>query len=1255
MDGIRAWKALVDKFEHKGTIGKATLHSQLIQTTFEQFNDPDAYFAALERIQTRLSEMNHEVTDEVLMGIALARLPVSYQPLTTVLDTMDDLTYTVLKGRVRAYYRRSILGSSQTSSPTAKALYGNEGKDHRPLGPCFACGKMGHRIKDCKVSKHKPVESNKNQSKGDGDSSSNSKSKKKLFWRSRTKQKSEKSGSTASTDGSEGKMSMALLSSTKVTQVSESKAMQFVVDSGATAHMVNSSKCLFDVTLVTGSIVTAGGLTLKSVGYGTMRVCVRSSTGDFVEVDFHNVLIVPGIGPNLLSVQRVRSKGGRVVFSSHGDCIEVGKVVFPIQTIESLYVLEVFPVSISRRDESIPKYALSAAEEIKLWHRRFGHRDLRNFSKLEKEVSEAQLPKSWVRVKGCDVCELSKHTNISFPKHAERPATKPFETVHVDLMGPMDEESLGGSRYAVLFVDEFTKWTTAKFVAAKGDFISVFKQYVTEIGQLGNRVSKVTGIRTDRGGEFEAKAVADYCGQEGILHTSSGPYGPQQQGISERANRTYLEMCITMLEDSGLGKRFWAEAIDTAVYLGNRIPDENGQSPYHKLFKKHPRIDHVRVFGCQAYVQIPKRFRSKLDKRAWRGIFLGYDKSNWRCYRVFDPESNVVRISVHVSFNEDEFPGRSETREPIAIEEFFRSEESQAPQQHGEEGVIPEVDYQGPPVELEMLRLLPRGSNLLVPAGIPQEEGEEQALSSVEYAYQGVEEAMGDPRTYAEAMSSKDAKLWQAAMEREYDALEETGTWELVPKPPKAHVIDSKWVYKTKSSEDGSKGTQKARFVARGFSQKEGIEYDETWSPVTRMTSIRTVLSLAASEDWELHNMDVNSAFLNSYIAEEIYVRQPKGFVRLGPDGEPLVCRMRKSLYGLKQSPRNWNAVIDAWMISYGFDVSEADPCLYVKRYDSEVLIVLVWVDDLIIAGNSIYLIEKFKSAISNRFKMKDLGCLHRILGMEIKRNRAKRELFITQKAYIETLLKRFQMDACKAVGTPAEGYLPRDKEAGPNREYMRLVGSLLYAAIVSRPDISFAVQVLSRHLQGSNEEHFTAGKRVLRYLQGTKEIGLKYSNIGSMSTTLIGYADADWGGDRDTRRSVTAYAFKLGGAAISWGSKLQSTVALSSCEAEYMSASAAVQDAIHLRLLLKSLGFEQAGHTVIYEDNQGCIGMSENPILHKRSKHIDIRYHFIRECVSKGIVKLVYVETKRQLADLLTKPLLKPQILRIRPLLMGH
>lgn len=293
---------------------------------------------------------------------------------------------------------------------------------------------------------------------------------------------------------------------------------------------------------------------------------------------------------------------------------------------------------------------------------------------------------------------------------------------------------------------------------------------------------------------------------------------------------------------------------------------------------------------------------------------------------------------------------------------------------------------------------------------------------------------------------------------------------------------------------------------------------------------------------------------------------------------------------------------------------------------------------------------------------MKDLGALKWILGVEIKRDRSRRRIEISQRAYINQMLERFGMADCKSVGAPAEGVLTRinAEEGGrPDRLYMSIVGSLLYAAMITRPDITYAVQALGRHLQTSGEEHMIAAKRVLRYLQGTKDLGLVYEASGDSTgqPSIVGFSDADWGGDLDTRRSTTGYLFMIDktGGAISWASKLQPTVALSSAEAEYMAACAAVQEAIHLRLLMHDLGFEQKEATVIYEDNQGCIALSDNPVFHKRTKHIDIRYHFIRERVTSKEIELKYVATEHQLADLLTKGLPKPRVIALRRPILGY
>ena len=825
----------------------------------------------------------------------------------------------------------------------------------------------------------------------------------------------------------------------------------------------------------------------------------------------------------------------------------------------------------------------------------------------------------------------------------------------------------------------------------KSSFITCLRKYLRDVKALGHKVrelwgqdpnkpfdiwdsnGRVEGIRTDRGGEFIGEEVLTFCKNSGIKQSFTGPYAPQQQGMSERRNRTLFEMVRAMLFRSGLGKEFWGEALNTAVYIANRLPGSKWDSPYQAIFGKPPKLSNLRVFGCKAYVQAPKVGTKKLDPRAWIGIHVGYDELNWRCYRVYKPGTGSVRYSVHITFDERSFPspeaimeadefvempivGASLVPAPVVVHPEDRVDQ----QGQDEPAVGPEGDDDQAPVRIP---LLPRAASLMDGTALTiGAEPFEEVLKGSKGDILALSAAMisDDPKSFKEAMRSEQADDWMEAMRREYNSLLKNKTWELVDRPKNVNIIGSRWVFTMKRNEAGVPVRPKARFVAKGFSQQFGFDVFETWAPVTRLTSIRSVLSLAAMLDWECENMDVDTAFLNAPVSETIYVEQPEGFVEFGPKGQPLVCKMKKSLYGLKQAPRNWNQVIDEWFKEYGFSVSEADPCVYVKRTElgskdgAPILIVLLWVDDLIICGNNGSDISKFKGAISKRFNMKDLGALSYILGMEIKRDREVRTLEITQKAYVEKMLQRFGMEECKPVGTPAEGNLVRRKEAGPDREYMSMVGSLLYAAMVTRPDIAYAVQALGRHLQGSTNEHFAAAKRVLRYLKGTKELGLKYGMTAG-KPIIVGFADADWASDKETRRSVTGYLFTLNGGAISWSSKLQPTVALSTSESEYMAACYAAQEAIHLRRFLGSLGFTQGEPTTIYEDNMGCIGMSENPIMHQRSKHIDIRFHFLRETVANGQVLLTFIPTMEQLADLLTKALPKARTQGLRDQVLGY
>ncbi|KAL0387727.1 UNVERIFIED_CONTAM: Retrovirus-related Pol polyprotein from transposon RE2 [Sesamum radiatum] len=460
---------------------------------------------------------------------------------------------------------------------------------------------------------------------------------------------------------------------------------------------------------------------------------------------------------------------------------------------------------------------------------------------------------------------------------------------------------------------------------------------------------------------------------------------------------------------------------------------------------------------------------------------------------------------------------------------------------------------------------------------------------------------------------------------------------ELTDRPKDKEVIGVKWIYKTKLNADGSIQKHKARLVAKGYSQLPGIDYTETFAPVARLDTIRALIAIAANKKWKIYQMDVKSAFLNGYIDEEIYVEQPQGFIAKG--SEEKVLRLKKALYGLKQAPRAWYSRIDKYFMDRGFRRSLSEPTLYIKSQGNDTLIVSLYVDDLIYTGNNEKMIQVFKEDMMKTFEMSDLGLMHFFLGIEI--NQEKEGIFICQRKYTETLLKKFKMESCKTVTTPLVTGEKYQKEDGSQKVdgsmYRSLIGSLLYLT-ATRPDIMFATCLLSRFMQSPSQVHYAAAKRILRYLRGTKDFGIWYKSTNDAK--LVGYTDSDWAGSVDDMKSTSGYTFSLGSGIFSWASKKQATVAQSSAEAEYIAAAATSNQAIWLRRILEDIGEKQEEPTTIYCDNKSAIAITKNPVQHSRTKHIDIKYHSLREATTRGEIELKYCSTEEQLADIFTKAL---------------
>ena len=769
-------------------------------------------------------------------------------------------------------------------------------------------------------------------------------------------------------------------------------------------------------------------------------------------------------------------------------------------------------------------------------------------------------------------------------------------------------------------------------------------------GEVGK---KIQCLRTDNGGEYTSDEFSEYLREHRIRHQFTCANTPQQNGVAERKNRHLAETCRSMLHSKNVPGRFWAEGMKTAAHVINRLPQAKLGfiSPFEKLWSCRPIVSHFRVFGCVCYVFVPSHLRSKFDKKAIRCIFIGYDnqRKGWRCC---DPTTGKCYTSRNVVFDEASSWWSLQKEELPDSKEIEDNLQMKMGEQIVELPSTPETDEEQSEEGNEETTQSPWQTGVHQREEDDANNGQPELRRSTrprkpnpKYANAAVaeEEKFKEPESYEEAYQNT---KWLEAMKEEITALDKNQTWELVPKPKEAKPISCKWVYKVKTRPDGSIERYKARLVARGFSQQYGLDYDETFSPVAKITTVRVLLALAASKGWKLWQMDVKNAFLHGELDREIYMVQPKGFEdRAHPD---YVCKLKKALYGLKQAPRAWYGKIAEFLVESGYTMAHADSSLFVKVREEKLAIVLVYVDDLIITGDDEPEIRQTKENLSVRFQMKELGELKHFLGLEV--DRTEEGLFLCQQKYAKELLQKFGMLECKPISTPMEANAKLCAHEGKDLQdgamYRQLVGSLIYLTL-TRPDISYAVGVASRYMQQPKKPHLEAVRRMLRYVKDTINYGLLYKKGDEVK--IVGYCDADYAGDHDTRRSTTGYVFMLGSGVVSWCSKRQPTVSLSTTEAEYRAAAMAAQESTWLMQLMKDLHQCTDNAVPLYCDNQSAIRLAENPVFHARTKHVEVHYHFLREKVLREELIMHQVKSEDQVADLFTKGLSTSRFQKLR------
>ncbi|THH04538.1 hypothetical protein EW146_g10151 [Bondarzewia mesenterica] len=548
-------------------------------------------------------------------------------------------------------------------------------------------------------------------------------------------------------------------------------------------------------------------------------------------------------------------------------------------------------------------------------------------------------------------------------------------------------------------------------------------------------------------------------------------------------------------------------------------------------------------------------------------------------------------------------------------------------------------------------------------------DGDEEELEDLEDATrvtsEGIEWAMGaeviegiEPRNVDDARKRADWPKWEAAILDELGRMEKLGMWDLVERPTAANVVGSKWVFKIKRGAAGEITKYKARLVAQGFTQVPGIDYGDMFAPVAKLTSIRVLLALAARFDWEIHQMDVKNAFLNGDLEEEIYMKQPPGYA--APGLEDKVCRLIKTIYGLKQSSQRWYKKLCDAFFEMGFKVCSVEHGIFTKHDETKgtISIIAASVDDFALLANSLVAIDEMKDALNHAFEMTDLGEIHWLLGIEIKRDRGARTISLSQRAYIDTILSRFNLENANPLSTATDPNsrlsisqcpsMPHQFEEMRNVPYQEAIGSVMYAALAARPDICFAVTYLSQFMQNPRRPHWEAAKRLFRYLKGTRELWLV---LGVEQCSIEGFSDADHA-RQEHRHSISGYVFLFDGGAVSWSSKKQPIIAQSSTEAEYVAMAHATKEALWMRMFLGDILSPLSAPIIVYGNNLSAISLAKNDTFHTRTKHIDVRYHFICDIVNKNLIELCYCPTGDMAADGFMKPLTRQKIDRMLELI---
>nr|GEV03156.1 hypothetical protein [Tanacetum cinerariifolium] len=732
----------------------------------------------------------------------------------------------------------------------------------------------------------------------------------------------------------------------------------------------------------------------------------------------------------------------------------------------------------------------------------------------------------------------------------------------------------------------------------KHEVFETFKVFQKEVeNQLGKTIKS---LHSDRGGEYMSQEFLDHLKDHEIIAHRTPPYTSQHNGVSERRNRTLLDMFRSMMSQTTLPKSFWDYALETAARILNMVPTKKVEkTPYEVWHGKVPKLSYLKVWGCEALVKRDTLTKpDKLEPRSIKCIFVGYPKEMMR-YSFYYPPENKVLVARNAEFLENNLIDQ-EASGSLEDLEIIQEE-------HTHPSLDTSLNYEEDDLEIDE----PQSDIVPIRRSTRTRHASDRMCLYIDAEEHELGD-LGEPANYKAALLDPESKKWLNAMNVEMQSMKDNEVWVLVELPPNGKTVGSKWLFKKKIDMDGNVHINKARLVAKGYTQTLGIDYEEIFSPVADIRAIRILIAIAAYYDYEIWQMDVKTVFLNGYLNEEVYMEQPEGFVN--PKYSNRVCKLKRSIYGLN---------------------------------GSNITFLILYVDDILIMGNIIPMLQSVKTCLGKCFAMKDLGEVAYILGIKIYRDRSKRLIDSCQSAYIEKILKRYCMENSKRRSISMQEKLKLSKSKGAstptemkrmqNVPYASAVGSITYAVRCTRHDVAFTQNVTSRFQQNPGDIHWTTVKNILKYLRNTKDMFLVYEGDLKRELKVSCYTDAGYLTDADDLKSQIGYVFVLNGGVVDWKSAKQSIFATSSVEAEYIAAFDASNEAVWVRKFISGLG-------VVNCDNTGAIAIANESGITKGFRHFRAKVHYLREVIEFGDIKLEKVHTDDNLANPFTKALAFPK-----------